>query len=257
MGREKVLLLTAYDQSFGEIASVTVPRMQAYSDRNQCEFHAVTEIDCSRPGGWLKIPPIRHALTLAYDFVFWIDSDALVIRDDVDIRGEASADHDLHLCWLGPETTDWQAPPELVGHFNSGVMLIRNTSWAREFFAKVWESQAREHPWYEQATILHLLGYDNLVGWGTEDPANDDRRRVHHLDPAWNSVPGVAMAPDPIVHHYAGVDMSKRLGLMLGDAMRPVSANKEHRLERARLVSQEVWQARHEHRVDWEERVDT
>jgi hypothetical protein len=244
MKRQTVLLLTAYDQSFADLASLTLPRMRAYAERNKCEFRAITEIDSSRPGGWLKIPPIRQALSEGFDFILWIDADALLIRNDVDIRDEVRPNHDLSLSWLGPETTDWQAPPDVVGHFNTGVMLIRNTPWAHDFFARVWASTPMDHSWWEQATILHLLGYNNLIGKGIEDPTNVDRQRVHKLDPAWNSVPGIAMAADPIVHHYAGVDMSKRFDLMRTDGMMPVSVKREGRLERARRVSAAVRQAR-------------
>jgi hypothetical protein len=62
-------------------------------------------------------------------------------------------------------------------------MLIRNAPWAPDFFARVWASTPMDHSWWEQATILHLLGYDNLIGKGIEDPTNVDRQRVHKLDP--------------------------------------------------------------------------
>jgi hypothetical protein len=55
--------------------------------------------------------------------ILWVYADALLIRNDVDIRDEVRPNHDLSVSWLGPETAGWQASPELVGHFNTGVIL--------------------------------------------------------------------------------------------------------------------------------------
>src|SRR5262249_15368967 len=173
-----VLILTAHDEAFRPIAELTIPRMQRYANRHGCDFRVVTDVDRSRPGGWIKIPPIRQALAEEFDFVFWIDADVLLIRDDVDIRSAARDGRDLHMSWMGPETMDWQAPSWLVGHFNTGVMLIRNTGWSRDFFDRVWASTPLDHPWWEQATILDLLGYKHLIDRGSADPANPDRPHV-------------------------------------------------------------------------------
>ncbi len=214
----KVLLLTAYDASLAPLARFTVPRMAQYADRNQCELRVVAEAECDRPGAWIKIPAIRQALDEDFDYVLWLDADTLFIRHDIDIRSAISPSADLHMTWHGPDTADWQAPSGLAPHFNAGVMLIRNAAWSREFFKRTWEiGQIGDHGWRDQATILHQLGYDNLLGLGPENPSQPDRTRVTRLDAAWNSIPGIAIAPDPIINHYAGMDESTRLRLIAID----------------------------------------
>lgn len=235
--RDTVLLLSSYDDAFASIATVTLPRLERYAGRHQYTLRVATDL-CERPGGWVKVPLIRQALGEPFDFVLWVDADALLLRDAVDIRSAITDGADLHMAWHGPDTTDWRAPPGLVPHFNSGIMLIRNCSWSREFFDAVWHhGQIVGHPWRDQAVILLLLGYGNLIGKGAEDCANANRRHVVRLDPAWNSVPGVAMSNDPIIHHYAGIELDWRLMLMRYDATYPISRWGNFRRERARQIN--------------------
>jgi len=213
----KVVVVTAYEQSFSDVAQLTIPRMAHYAKRHDFGFFVNQDPDCGRPRGWIKIPVIRSMLEGQFDFVFWLDADALIVREDVNILSAVDSRAHLQMSWLGPETTDWQAPPSLVGHFNAGILLIRVSRWSRRFFSEVWNVGDLGVGWGDQATILHLLGYDNLIGLGSENPASPFRSRVTRLDPAWNSVPGIAMAPDPVVHHYAGMPHADRLHFMPAD----------------------------------------
>jgi hypothetical protein len=107
------------------------------------------------------------------------------------------------MVWHGPDTARIEAE-NFVPHFNSGVMLIRVTDWSRHFFSRVWEVGQLSHHWFDQPTILHLLGYDSCLGFGPDRPDEPNRSRLAHLDTVWNSIPGIATAPEAIIHHYAG-----------------------------------------------------
>jgi hypothetical protein len=97
-------------------------------------------------------------------------------------------------------------------------MRTSSDSCAEPFFAKVWDVGNVPLHWRDQGAILHLLGYDSLIGMGSENPTSPYRCHVAPLDPVWNSVPGVAMAVDPIIHHYAGIgDRTLKLDFMSGD----------------------------------------
>jgi hypothetical protein len=75
-----------------------------------------------------------------------------------------------------------------------------------------------EHVWTDQAAIHQLLGYHSILGRGPDQPNAPDRAHVAHLDTKWNSIPGVAMAEDPVIHHYAGMVSDTRIRLMESDA---------------------------------------
>jgi hypothetical protein len=77
----------------------------------------------------------------------------------------------------------------------------------------VWEAGELENTiWHEQSTMHHVLGCGNVSS--LENWIHSERSHVAHLDAAWNSIPGVATAPDPIINHYAGIEESMRLRLM-------------------------------------------
>jgi hypothetical protein len=217
--RPSVCLLTAYDSVQQPLAALTVPRMQAFAEAHGYEKRVIHGDNWKRPRGWLKIEVIRAALEDDFDFVLWMDVDAIVLRNDVDVRTAAVDDAHLHMAWHGPDTSEILAA-DFVPHYNSGVMLIRVHDWSREFFRQLWEADEFPHPWFEQATILHLLGYDECVGLGPDRPDEPSRSGVARLDTAWNSIPGLATVPDPIVHHYAGIsNPSTRLRMVEADAM--------------------------------------
>lgn len=214
--KERICLVTAYDSRFEPIARLSVPRMKAICEAQGYELRSIKSDGCPRRGGWLKIEPIRQTLEEPFDWLLWIDADALFLRTDNDIRDEIRANVDIQMAWHEP-----QADPrgvQFLAHFNAGVMLIRRCDWARDFFARVWDKGQIAHPWTDQATILHLLGYDDVVQQGPRRSDIDDHKRVGSLNVAWNAIPGVANCYDPIVHHYAGVRLDTRLRVMRMDA---------------------------------------
>jgi hypothetical protein len=188
--------------------------MYALAQAHGYEVRVVHRDAWERKRGWIKIEAIRAAFDSNFNFVFWIDIDAIIQRCDVDVLTAAVDDADLYMAWHGPDTSKIEAK-NFVPHFNSGVMLIRVTEWSRNFFRRVWEVGQLPHHWFDQATILHLLGYDDCLGLGPNRPDEPNRSRLARLDTAWNSAPGLATAPDAIIHHYAGISSpSTRLRLI-------------------------------------------
>lgn len=208
MTNPTVCILTAYTPDFSDIAAIAVPHMREYAARQGYECRVV-ERACARKGGWVKIEPIGEALSAGFDFVLWLDADALVVRKDVDVRAAIDDTADLWMAWH----------PIDDHHYNSGVMLIRSSDWARAFFARVWERGPIDHRWNDQATILHLLGYDDAVALGPRRTGEPNLRHVAALDAAWNAIVGYDLSDDPVIHHYAGIaDRAARLALMRDDA---------------------------------------
>ncbi|MFT4115636.1 putative nucleotide-diphospho-sugar transferase [Bradyrhizobium sp.] len=200
--------------------------MQGFAAAHGYEIRAIHRDNWRRRRGWLKIEVIRAALEEDFDFVLWMDVDAIVLRNDVDVRTAAIDSADLHMAWHGPDTSEIMAA-DFVPHFNSGVMLIRATDWSREFFRQVWDTGQLPHPWFDQATILHLLGHDGCLGIGPDRPDEPNRACLARLDTAWNSIPGLATVADPIVHHYAGIsNPSTRLKMIEMDVA--TAALREH-----------------------------
>lgn len=206
--KSSVCILTAYDSRYKDIAAISIPSMRRFADARGYDLRVVERNDCTRRGGWMKIEPIRDALAGAFDFVLWIDADVWVARTEIDVRNVVQPGTHLHLAWHAPPPGG--DPP----HFNTGVMLIRASDWSRDFLRRVWEAGPLRHRWNDQATIHHVLGYDWIAEAG--DDRDDDIRRapLSRLNITWNSIPGVCQLEEPVIWHYAGMDMPRRLALM-------------------------------------------
>jgi hypothetical protein len=210
-----ILVVTAYTPDFARTAACSIPTMKAWCETFGLQFRAVELSDPPRRRGWLKTPVIRDALSAQTDWVFWVDADAVVLRNDRDIRTACRDDASLLMAWHSAETadmvSDWMRTHP---HYNAGVMLIRADDWSRDFFRDVWDAGEIEgQGWTDQARIHEMLGYRDVLGLGPDEPSAL-RARVAPLDTTWNSIPGAAMMPDPVICHYAGFKHETRDAFM-------------------------------------------
>lgn len=109
-------------------------------------------LDDSRPIPWSKIPLILEQLEKGYDYVFWVDGDAYIMDQTISVE-------ELILTKTeGKDITiarDWVLP-------NTGVIIIKNTTWSRRFLETVWDQEQHiNSPNWEQSAFLFL--YDNNV----------------------------------------------------------------------------------------------
>src|SRR5690349_7636102 len=65
-------------------------------------------------------------------------------------------------------------------------------------------TQYKTHSWWENAAMIHLLGYRNLLDEGAFAPDQAMLARVRFLDAAWNHTPVIAKPATTIIRHYAG-----------------------------------------------------
>ena len=94
-------------------------------------------IDKSRIPHWSKI----HAVLLhicEYDFVFWIDADAMFHDRDRRMEDVLSfADHDDKHIWVQEHSEEF---PSLLRKelFDTGTVLFRNSAWTRQFLLELY-----------------------------------------------------------------------------------------------------------------------
>lgn len=201
-------VLTAYNAAYKDLASISVPSIRRLADAHGYALRVVERDDCVRRGGWMKIEPIIAALADGFDFVLWLDTDTFVARTNIDIRNIIHPDVQLHMAWHKIASG---ADPH---HFNTGVMLIRASDWSRNFFARVWDRGPLDHRWNDQATIHHVLGYDEIAQRGADRGQDIGKNPLSSLNVTWNSIPNVCALDDPVIWHYAGMGMESRLRAM-------------------------------------------
>lgn len=177
-----------------------------YAKKWDYDYVEVTEsLDESRPYAWTKLLAIRELLD-QYEFVFYVDSDALILRDDTDIETLTQSD----FAWpVGP--INGKICP------NAGVMAIRSSNASKQLFEMAYsQNDLIYNGWWEQAALMRVLQYD--------DPRDNEKHwslfhleklqiGVTELDSSWNSTIQ-KFARDPIIRHFAGDPFTLKLLFM-------------------------------------------
>lgn len=160
-----------------------------------------------RPAAWNKVPLIRQLLG-QYELIMWVDADAMVVNPEVDI---VTATDDAHFLWMVEHHVDVQDEPL----FNSGVMVVRSSEDAAYFFDEVWKSvDFIDHPWWEQAAIMTLLGFDlSVPGLARLVHPTPCYNKVGKLSTEWNSMVHDPH-PSPRIVHFPGMPFEDRLEKM-------------------------------------------
>jgi hypothetical protein len=180
-----------------DVLAVSSITFEAYAALHGYDLVLSTEpIAPERPPAWQKIALARRLLD-SYEDVLWIDADAIFLDVSRDVADLVRPGKDLYLVehvWEGGRARS----------ANTGVFLIRATDWSRSFLDRVWAAeQWIDHPWWENAAVLDLLGY--AVPPDLSPPykagTSDLEERVELLPAEWNSTEGEAAVAAPRIRH--------------------------------------------------------
>lgn len=201
-----------------------------YAKKWDYDFVEVKESwDESRPYAWTKLLAIRDLLD-KYDFVFYVDSDALILRDDIDVATIAHTD----FAWpVGP--VNGRICP------SAGIMAIRSSESSKKLFDLAYcQNDLIYNGWWEQAALMRILQY--------EDPRDHERHwsefnldklqiGITELDSSWNSTIQ-EFASDPIIRHFAGDPFPLKLLLMAEYVLARISPRMSTRLtDKEKLIA--------------------
>jgi len=147
----KLALATLYTAEIARMAELTNPSKRAYCERWGYDFACFEgTLDPERPPAWSKVLFVRSLLD-RYDWVFWLDADALVMNPDVALEGLLDPRYSLILVK--------QPGPDPFGnlHLNTGSFFVRSDDWSRGFLDDLYrQSEFIEHPCWEQEAFMHL-----------------------------------------------------------------------------------------------------
>jgi len=209
--RSSKVICSLAQRSHRQLLAVAAPTYEAYARRWGWDVVLSTEdLAMGRPIAWAKVQFITELLH-DYQTVWWIDADAIIVDLERDILAELQPGRDLHLAFHAqPGARDNPIP-------NSGVLLVQRSAWSTEFLARLWaQEQFTDHNWWENAALLHLLGYS------LDPPFQCSQQLDEHigtLSADWNSVPvaGYHEEKSPALWHHARADHDdfwRRLGEM-------------------------------------------
>lgn len=206
----KICITTYYDDKFGVIGDLCYKSIVVYAEKHGLEAVLLRGMETSRPLPWHKILVIQRLFAAGYDYVFWIDADAIFVSYDSDISLEIEKGKDLYLVKHAIDAKD--VP-------NTGVMLIKNSGWSSLLLNMIWlKEQYLNHKWWENAAVLDILGYHNVLDENRPNRINPNlMSKIKWLGVEWNTVPGVCEAKQPIIHHYAGMPLEHRTTSIIKD----------------------------------------
>eukprot|EP00527_Entomoneis_sp_CCMP2396_P006523 CAMPEP_0198141074 /NCGR_PEP_ID=MMETSP1443-20131203/4145_1 /TAXON_ID=186043 /ORGANISM="Entomoneis sp., Strain CCMP2396" /LENGTH=346 /DNA_ID=CAMNT_0043803697 /DNA_START=90 /DNA_END=1130 /DNA_ORIENTATION=+ len=94
-------------------------------------------IDTTRPPAWSKILAVAQLMDEdKCDWIMWTDADTVVMNSDQKIENFLPSDPSKHLL-VGSDNG---------GGYNSGVFLLRNTEWSRQFLSDWWDMRSFVRP---------------------------------------------------------------------------------------------------------------
>lgn len=177
---------------FLPLLNLTREHHAAYAERHNMSYWCVHgRVQTIRHPYWDKIMLVRTALQMCqFEYVFWLDSDTLIIQQDQDLRDALPSEK-----WLGMVTH--HIPGLVREHQNAGVLYIRDTATALAFFDHVWDNwplnpNLADRHLEDQTSILDVLSRDS---W---------RDGLALLPDRWNSTLVTNEVPNPVVMAWHG-----------------------------------------------------
>jgi hypothetical protein len=148
----KIKIISAYtkNEPYMSMSDMTFPFIENYCVKRgfDCERYDLTESE--REPVFMKIPLILGDLK-KYDYVVWVDSDAIIINTEFDVRDLVSSGRDLYIS------------KDFYG-VNAGVMVWRKCGFSENMLNRIWNSynQYRNHVWKEKKALIDLLDSNYL-----------------------------------------------------------------------------------------------
>jgi hypothetical protein len=149
-----------------------------------------------RDPAWGKIVLIRSLLE-KYDYVLWVDADAIILDDSVDPISLLTEQHYHALVryrWNEEE------------HPCTGVWILKSVEKTFAFLEAVWnggDGYLRAHPW-EQAAVMRLLGYS--VDPARMEVTTEWANGTLWLGSEWDTIPAFTLKRRLVpcrIRHYA------------------------------------------------------
>lgn len=127
--KSKLCVLSFATKDIAFYAERIFKNNKAYAEKHGYDWREYWDIkDESRPPAWSKIKYIEETLSKGYDWVFWIDADAVIMNDSIDLGKFLDDNYDFILC---KDAFSW----------NTGAWFIKNTPEALELLKQTWEAE--------------------------------------------------------------------------------------------------------------------
>jgi hypothetical protein len=158
------------------------------------------------PGGWNKIWLIQEALQKGYEYIAYLDTDAVVWDMDCDLRDALPADKLIGAVLHDPARSEYLRVNQVPAHHNVGALYFRNAPLTMQFVNEWLASYPGKERWMEQGAFNDLV----------QDPRYAPV--FHECGDEWNATVNVNEVAGLKVRAWHGVmPPEKRLAVMQGE----------------------------------------
>jgi len=177
---KKICILTSYTDKirwgdygkcdYGDLASIN---HLEYANKHGYSYvkQIVRDIDYTDwYPTWIKIDVLKKYLPL-YDYIVWIDADAVFFNQDIKIEDLIEGDIDLVI----PKLEIDRISGNVWTHSTTGFMVWRNSEWSKNILNLLWDEpkQFRFEFFHEQSRLDEIL-YENFKIDGGQNILNKE-----------------------------------------------------------------------------------
>lgn len=169
---------------YAPLMELTKERNEAYCQRHNFDYVYHYGIDGLKyadlnAGCWTKIELIQKALADGYEFIVWLDPDAMIKDMDTDLR-------DAFINGIG---ACWHRIPQL-NHWNVGVLYVRNTPDAKAFIDEWLSTYPGPRDGWNEQGVFNKMAMKSKV--------------VQTVSDRWNATINYSIVPDAVVLGFHG-----------------------------------------------------
>ncbi len=215
MAEPRVCLATWFDARFATLGALCLISLHEYGKRHGYDVAVLNGITSARPSSWNKLLAIEALFEKGYDYVFWIDADAVFARYDVPVGTLIETGKDL--CLVNLCLRNGGEMP------NFGIFFLRNSAWSRELLKGLWGMEEYiGHPWWENAAFIDRAGMAGSLPEGErfrmpehalrKSPDGAFLAHVAWIGNEWNCVPrtDITYGTPAVIRHFPAQPLAAR-----------------------------------------------
>lgn len=145
----KIALTTMYTdniKSYGEISTIN---KEWYGKKYNIDVIVTKERQSKRHPAWDKIICVQDAMQMNYDYIIWMDADAIFLTDKIDFNTIINIYHDKNfiVCndpYCPIPTLDLDCDYNKLENLhiiNTGIFIVKNNDEMKQLFHKIWNTQ--------------------------------------------------------------------------------------------------------------------
>jgi len=150
----KICITTGFNKGYKPIGELCLKSIKKYAKKFGHDVEIGNEYFQIEEPHIAKLIMILDLFERGYEYVMWVDADAIFIDYEQDILKEIDEGKDLYLVKHNYKGTEIA---------NTGVMLIKNSMWSfhllRDIVIKYREGKMKKHAWFENGLLNEAIGY--------------------------------------------------------------------------------------------------